>query len=371
MRFSLIGPVYPYRGGIAHYTATLDRALEKADHETQLLSYLRQFPSWLYPGASDKDPSQQPITSNAEYILDPFYPWTWIDCVNKIAVFHPDLIVIQWWTTFWALPDAVIAKLLHRKGFRVSYLIHNVMPHEAKTWDPWLAKLALSTADSFIVQTQNEKPRLEALIPNANTHICHLPIFSMFSEEKISRHEARKLLEIPPNSAVVLFFGIVRPYKGLDMLIDAIAQLKGLEKPPYLVIAGEFWESKDHYLEQIESKGLVQQVLIVDRYIPNEEVRIYFSAADVVVAPYTAGTQSAVAKVAMAFGMPLVVTKQVAEGIDESYKNQLHIAPAGDSIALAEAIHSALSHDTRDAVHLAPNEDDWLGIVQTLENLAQ
>src|SRR5512139_2089006 len=153
-RITLIGPVYPYRGGIALHTTLAARALRERGYRLQVISFRRQYPQWLYPGATDKDQSQERIQTKAEYLLDPLSPATWTRTVKVIAASEPDLVVLQWWTTFWSLPYTVLTRLLKRKGCRVAYIIHNVLPHETRPWDRWLARLALSAAQAHIVHTE-------------------------------------------------------------------------------------------------------------------------------------------------------------------------------------------------------------------------
>lgn len=370
MKISLIGPVYPYRGGIAHHTTMLGNALTGEDHPTQIISYRRQFPGWLYPGESDQDPSGEPIRTHADYILDPFYPWTWIECTKRISSFNPDLVVLQWWTTFWAIPYAVIRYNLQKLEYRTGFMIHNVIPHEAKPWDKWLAKIVLSKGDYFIAQTPHEKDRLLEIVPNASVSICQIPTYSFFLNGKISREEARKKLALPPDAFVMLFFGIVRPYKGLVTLLDAMYVLSEEGIKPTLLIAGEFWEDKQQYIDRINDHHLEGQVMIDDRYIPNEEVSVYFSAADVMLAPYTGGTQSAVVGSALGFGLPLIVSEQIADGIIDLNRDRMYIIPAGDVNILADTIREFMVRFSGQEMGTTPAPDDWWRMVKTLEDLA-
>ena len=371
MKFSLIGPVYPYRGGIAHFTTSLYLELENQGHPTQLISFRRQFPLWLYPGESDKDPSQHPIRIDADFILDPLYPWTWNKCIRDVAYFQPDLVVIQWWTTFWAIPYFWISKHLKRKGIKTTFLIHNVMPHEAKFWDKALTKLALGTSEVFITQTQIQKKRLLEILPDSDVQVCLQPTYSLFLKGKMPREKARKQLNLPSGAPILLFFGIVRPYKGVNILIDALALIKDIPHPPYLIIAGEFWETKEKYEKQILKHKLDERVVIFDHYLPDDEVSVLFSASDVLVAPYTGGTQSAAALSALGFGLPLIVTQPVAEGIDAKYNESMIVVPPGNAKALADAIQDFLTHYDPKADTEIPVENDWQRFVYILEDIAK
>lgn len=370
MRVAIIGPVYPYRGGIAHYTTLMARAFREAGHHTQVISFRRQYPKILYPGASDKDPSKNPLRTEAEYLLDPLFPWTWYQAARVIAAEKPELIVIQWWTTFWSIPFTLLSWCLKRWGLRVVYLIHNVLPHEQRLWDAWLARWALKQGWGFVIQTSKEKERLLTLVPGARVEICPHPVYSAFFVNRMSKSEARELLDLPHDIPVLLFFGIVRQYKGLKHLIEALGLLRQQGIKPCLVVAGEFWESKAAYLRQINKLGLTEQIRIQDRYIPDEELEGLFSACDVLIAPYTGGTQSGSAQMALGFGLPLIATEQIASSILESKRRDVQIVPPGDPEALAWAIYTLIRRlsDERDLPK--PAADDWDQLVQALLRLA-
>ena len=167
MKISVVGPVFPYRGGIAHYTTLLVQNLKQCGHEVQVISFKRQYPAWLYPGESDRDPSLQPLKVDAEFILDPLYPWTWRSAARRVAHEHPDLVIIQWWTTFWAPAYIGLTSAFHARGQRFGYLIHHVLPHENRFWDRWLARMAFRCSDAFLLQNKTEIEHLEQLVPGA------------------------------------------------------------------------------------------------------------------------------------------------------------------------------------------------------------
>ena len=370
MRVTLIGPVYPYRGGIAHYSAQLVQALEAAGHSVDTISFKRQYPGWLYPGASDRDPSQDGLRVKADYLLDPLYPWTWMKALQRISKQSPDLVVIQWWTTFWALAFAYLAAGLRRKGIRVVFIIHNVFPHEARFFDRPLAKLSLKQGSAFVAQTEREKERLLALLPGRRVALCTLPVYSVLAGKCIPLREARRKLGLAENTPVLLFFGIVRAYKGLKVLVEALAQLGEAEHSPILLVVGEIWEDKNGYRQLISRLGLEKRVRLEDRYVPDEEAALMFSAADMMVAPYIGGTQSGAVGMALGCGLPMVVSEVVAAGIAPENRANVSVVPAGDVTALAEAIRKVL-HERREAGRVAGAEDDWWRLVRTLEALCE
>jgi glycosyltransferase involved in cell wall biosynthesis len=381
MKVTLVGPVYPYRGGIAHYNALLAQALADEKHSVRLISFRRQYPSRLYPGDSDKDPSLEPLSYPSEYLLDPLFPWTWLHAARTIRADLPDLVVFHWWTTFWAPAFASLAWLIRRK-VKVAFLIHNVLPHEAKVWDRWMARMTLRQGQAFIVQAPHEHERLMTLIPSTSQVIdTPLPPFLPFHKKLLSKAEARQQLGLPTNKPILLFFGIVRLYKGLKYLVDSLAHI---ERPAHLVIAGEFWEDITVYRQQIETLALSDNITLLNRYIPNEEAHLLFSAADGLVAPYVGGTQSGAAGLALGYGLPMIVTDRVAAGLPAGlsdgqktgdgsapYYGYTLVVPAGDPIAMAKAIDILINKlPTLTPIPFAAAED-WSRLVKALEQIGQ
>jgi glycosyltransferase involved in cell wall biosynthesis len=380
MKVILVGPVYPYRGGIAHYNASLAQSLVDAGHDVRLLSFRRQYPYRLYPGKSDKDPSVEPLSFPAEYILDPLFPWMWLYASSYIQKYQPDLVIFHWWTTFWAPAFTCLAWLIRRKT-KVIFLIHNVLPHEAKAWDRWLVRTTFRQGQTFIVQAPHEHEKLSSLIPTSSQVIeTHHPAYLPFGKQRGSKEEARQKLDLPADKPILLFFGIVRPYKGLKFLVDALAHV---QQPVHLVIAGEFWEDINVYLRQIETLDLSEKISLINRYIPNEEAHMLFSAADGLVAPYVGGTQSGAASLALGYGLPIIMTTRVAAGLSKEVPNPqtgnqsvqaigyTQVVPPEDSAALARAIDNLVTR----LPTLTPNpinvSEDWSGLVKVIEQIGQ
>lgn len=340
MKVVLIGPVYPFRGGIAHYTAVLNQELLKAGHDVLLISFRRQYPRWLFPGRTDRDPSGQTIdVPNVRYLIDSLNPLSWLNAFLAIRSYHPQVVVLQWWHEFWAPVWLVIEWLLKRWGkARTIIICHNVLPHERRAWNRALATLVLRAAAQVIVQSTSEKARFLELVPTGHVEVVPHPLYDMFDRPEITRQEARRHLGIRDNAQVLLFFGFVRAYKGVHFLIEALSVVREQLPDVCLLVVGEFWDDRQSYELQIKSLGLEAHVQLIDRYVPNEEVALYFKAADLVVLPYTAATQSGVLQLALGFGAPVISTR--AGGIPEAVvegDDVILVEPA-NSRALAEAI---------------------------------
>lgn len=338
MRYVLIGPTYPYRGGISHYTTLLYHHL-KAAHEVKLYSFKRQYPAFLFPGRTDKDPSRSPLRADCEYLVDPVNPLTWLRVFRRIKEDEPDVLILQWTVPYWAPTLAGISALV--KAFtttRVLFICHNVVPHAGERMgllDRGLAKLALRQGDYFIVHSEKDLKKLQGLLPGADVRKTFHPTYSIFNVDPLPEEEAKRRLGL--KSKTVLYFGFVRAYKGLEYLLQAMPEvLKQVDV--HTLVVGEFWVRESRYRELIQELNLEQQVTIVNRYVPNEEIDLYFSAADVVVLPYIEATQSGVVQIAYGFAKPVITTNVggLAEAVRDGETGL--IVPPGDSHALARAI---------------------------------
>jgi glycosyltransferase involved in cell wall biosynthesis len=326
----VLGPVPPFRGGIAQHTAMLAKALsDQAD--VLVVSFTRQYPGWLFPGTSDRDPATPRLTHPApEYIVDSLNPLTWRRAVQAIAGFAPDFVLIPWWTVFWAGCFSYIAGALRRRGIPVRFLCHNVADHEAAGWKTRAARHVLSKGESFIVHSAAERTVLQSLIPGARTAVHPHPVYTQFPDPA---HALPRRARIE-----LLFFGLIRPYKGLPVLIDAMARLK--DQDLFLTVAGEFWTAKEDTLGHIERSGTVDRIEVIDRYVSDGEAADLFARADFAVLPYLSATGSGVVPLAYRYDTPVIASRVgglpdvVAEG-----KTGILVEP-GSPENLADALAS-------------------------------
>jgi glycosyltransferase involved in cell wall biosynthesis len=277
-------------------------------------------------------------------------------------------VVLPWWVTFWGPAFTHIIAGLKRSQILVTMLIHNTMPHEARFWDQFLAKRTLRGADRYIMMTRKEKARLESLLPGVqNIQIAPLPIYHAFKAHQGSRDEIRRSLGLPDCAPVILFFGFVRPYKGLDILIEAFSILIQRIKSAQLLIVGEFWHDKNYYLSMIKRLRLQGHVHIHDKYIPDDSVAPYFKAADVFAAPYVGGTQSAALKTALGFGLPSVATEIIEDNFLRTIPERCQIVPTGNPQSLAEALESQLQKPIQPSTEIQNLVDrSWQEMLQTV-----
>lgn len=345
MRIALIGPTWPYRGGIAHYTTLLCRALRKS-HQVKFISFKRQYPSLLFPGKTDRDPSSKPLKPDqVDYIIDSMNPFTWFRAAHEIKDYQPDKIIFGWWVTFWMPTFWTIIKLVKRSlDAEIIIICHNVFEHESSPLKKKVTKAVLSQADLLITHSAQETDRLgELLGKEAKAITAFHPTYAELSDTRFTSSQAKEKLGITGDC--LLFFGFVREYKGLAVLLEALGRIKEKKKEVTLLVVGEFWKGKSKYLDQVKCLGISSCVRIVDKYISNEEIGLYFAAADLVVQPYLSASGSGICQIAYGFDRPVIATSvgSLPEVVEDGVNGRL-VEP-GDAKALAEAIIESLEPD--------------------------
>lgn len=368
-RYCLIGPTYPYRGGIAHYTTLLAQSL-RAEHETLLISFTRQYPRWMFPGRSDRDYSREPLRTEAEYLLDPLNPLSWWRTVRCATDWLPDAVVIPWWVPFWAPAWAAIGHGVKRSkpAPRIIFICHNILPHENNVIDRIALRLALSPGDGFIVHSQANAAELASFFPMAEIRVAPLPTYAALGNIE----QADVDLVLPNDRPLLLFCGFVRPYKGLDILLDALPAI--LERRPvHLLVAGEFWESDAPYLKQINHLKIDEAVTLVNRYLSNEELAAVLAKADVLVLPYRSATQSGIVQLAFGQQKPVITTDVggLAEAVEDERTGL--VVPPEDPVALAAAVNRFFDENLGPAFQKHISQDSqrfsWERLIEALTHL--
>lgn len=345
MNISLLGPTFPYRGGIAHYTTLLASELSKS-HDVQFLSFSRQYPKFLFPGKTDKDPSQKPLEApSADYCLDSMNPLTWIATAFKVANHKPDLFILPWWVAFWAPQFFTVISIVKKTSqARVVVICHNAIEHETSGMKMRVSKCVLAKADRILTHSLDETAALRGLI-GSKTQITtgFHPTYDQFCRDNVDTAAIRDRLQL--QGKVILFFGFVREYKGLDLLIQAMPQVLKHHAATLLVV-GEFWKNKQTYDQLIKELDLHDAVRVIDSYIPNEELSHYFGVADIVVQPYRSVSGSGISQLAFGFGKPVIATDvgSLREVIQDGLNGKL-VEP-GNVEALAEALIKTLHDET-------------------------
>lgn len=305
MRIALLGPLAPWRGGLAQYLGLLGEALA-AGAEVRGVTFTRQYPGLLFPGKSQLDPAAPRPGFPVDALLDSIGPWTWPRVASRLERFAPGAVILKWWMPFFGPAFASSVAPLRRRGTRVVLVCDNLVPHERRPLDGAFTRWMLRESDGYLVMSDSVERDLDRLKPGAPRRRVRHPLYAQFDRGRWTRERAREHLGL--EGEVALFFGYVRRYKGLDTLLQAWPRVRAARPSATLVVAGEFYEDPAPYRALAAAAGGEPAVRLIGRYVGDDEVEALFKAADVVVLPYRSATQSGVTHVAYALGVPVVTT---------------------------------------------------------------
>ena len=373
MKIAMIGPVHPYKGGIAHYTDLLCRALREDGNEVQLYTFKFQYPKLLYKKPQKDMKSSGFGTNDADFCIHTLNPFNWIKVAGRIKKQKPELIILQWWHPYFAPCFWSICKLLRRE--KILFVCHNVFPHERFPLDRLLTKWTLGCGRYFITQSKMDARDLLSVKHDAVYRVTPHPTYGMFCKQGMSMQKAREQLQIDQGQRVLLFFGFVRKYKGLQYLLEAMKLLKERDFKVQLWVVGDFGEDKDEYVEQIRAFEIGDQAQMVQGYVPDDEVEKYFAASDLVVLPYLSATQSGIVQIAFGFEKPVLVTE--VGGLPDVVTNGKtgYVVEPRSAEMIAEAIMDYYINNRREAfVSQIEKEKDrfsWKTFVDTLMEMVR
>ena len=306
MKILLLGPAHPYRGGLASIMETMAREYQSRGHEVRIYTFTVQYPSLLFPGKTQYVTTPPPEDLHIERVMNTVNPLNWISLGLRIKREKPDMVVMKYWTPFMAPCFGTVARIARSNGVtKVVCQIDNVEPHEHHIIDKPCNHYYLGAVDGFVYMSEQVHGELKAYTSAPAVFSPH-PMFENFGVAE-QRTEACQKIGISAEDKYTLFFGLIRDYKGLDLLLKAWAEWKPEGRK--LLIAGEFYASREKYISLIEELGLEDRVVLHDRFIADEDVRYYFSAADALVLPYRTATQSGVTQIAYNFSLPMIVTR--------------------------------------------------------------
>ena len=369
MKICLIAPVPPFRGGIAKYCYSLAQELEKR-HDLLLLSYKRQYPKLLYGRKSQLDPAydSQKIAGEfrqLSYDIDSASIFSWLESSRRIAAFKPDLVILPWWVAYWGPMYAYLLSSFKKKNIKVVFLCINIFEHEDNVIKKIVTRFVLRRVAAIIVHSEQEKQSALEINPTAEVTRHLLPLFEYEPVPTATRTDQTPFQ--------MLFFGFVRPYKGLDILLKAIGMLK--DQNISLTIVGEFWNDKEEYLKVINECGISGKVEIIDRYVSDQEMSRYFTETDLVVLPYRKSITSGVIATAYGFRKPVLATN--VGGFHEVIQEGITgiIVPPDDSKSLADGIEWFLSNRqinfAENIVTFTTKKMSWSSLVDVVEEFAE
>ena len=303
----IIGPAFPLRGGLASFDELFCEALNKEGHQCEIISYSLQYPNFLFPGSTQYHVNgTAPKNITIHTLINSVNPLSWFKTASFIKKQKPDFIIFRFWIPFMGPALGTIARLVKKQNIKVLAITDNVIPHEKRLGDKQLASYFIKGCDAFVTMSKAVMKDLEKFTNTSHKKYLLHPLYTAFGD-KIPKQEARLKLHLKQDDRVILFFGLIRKYKGLDLLIEAFSLLKA-NPHNKLLIAGEFYEDKQPYFDLISKYKLEEQIILLNQFIPNDDVKYYFSAADIVALPYRSATQSGVTQVSFHFEVPTLVT---------------------------------------------------------------
>ena len=337
----IIGPAFPYRGGIANFNNALAKTYYKRGDDVIVISFSLQYPSFLFPGTTQYEKGNPPEGLKIKRLINSINPFNWIRVAKKINKENPDLVIIRYWLPFMAPCLGTIANLLNKK-IKILAITDNIIPHEKRIGDYFLTKYFIRSCDAFLTLSSSVLDELNQFTTSSFKKFIPHPIYDIFGRS-INKEKALISLGLNPKDKHLLFFGFVRKYKGLDLLLNAMADDRILSMGIKLIIAGEFYDDEIDYTNLIKKLGIEKNIILKSDFIPADKVKNYFCAADMITQTYRTATQSGVTQIAYSFERPMLVTnvgglaeivphnkvgyvtskkpKDIADAIVEFYKN--------------------------------------------------
>jgi len=343
MRLAFFGPAPPLRGGIVAAQANLYRTLAGRGHELHWTGFRRQYPDLLFPGSAQEGPTAPWLRCPSRPVFVPWEPWTWRLAARDLLAHRPDGVVARWWIPFFAPGFWSVLRQV-RARTRVVWVLDNVVPHERYLLGTWLTRLALRQGHGFLAQSEQVRRDLLTLLPRTPANAVRLAPHPLYDYGAPDRPrpavaEARRALDLPAAARVLLFFGFIKPYKGLIHLIDAAPRLRERYGPDgvRILIVGDVYGDRRRYDERIAASGAADVIRFHAQYVPDEDVEPWFVAADLVVLPYVSATQSGIVQIAWNYDRPVVTTR--VGGLPEVVRDGEtgFLVPPGDAGALADA----------------------------------
>ena len=308
MKIVLLGTAWPYRGGLAVYNERLAHQFMAEGDDVTIYTFTLQYPSFLFPGKTQFSSEPAPKDLKIVRSLNSINPFNWLKTGHAIKKLEPDILIIKFWLPFMAPCLGKVARMVRRNGkTRVVSILDNIIPHEHRPGDRLFGRYFTRSVDGFVAMSDSVLEDLSQFDTVKPRVFCRHPLYDNFGP-KTSREESLKFLGLDPEQRYMLFFGLIRDYKGLDLMLKAYADSRFRKMNVKLIVAGEFYSGSEKYFELEKELGLEGMVVWKSDFVPDSEVRYYFGAADIIVQPYKSATQSGVTQIAYHFEKPMLVT---------------------------------------------------------------
>ncbi len=367
-----LSPAHPLRGGIASSTERLAQELQQHGYGVRILSFSLQYPGFLFPGKTQYTDDPPPARLQIEPVINSINPLNWIKVGRKLKALAPDLIIVRYWLPFMGPALGTILRIGGGAArTKVVAITDNVVPHEHRPGDKAFTRYFLNAVDACVVMSRAVKADIRAFSKEMPVAYIPHPIYDNYGP-MVERDAALEQLGLPKDQHYLLFFGFIRGYKGLDLLLQAMALPEVRTLGVKLIVAGEFYDDPEPYQQLIAGQGLEEQIVLRNAYIPNSEVGAYFGAADLVVQPYKTATQSGISQLAFHFGKPMVVTRvgglpEIVQHGKEGYV--VDVSPESIATAIADFYHNQQQESMETAVKAGRSRFSWENMVRGIEAL--
>ena len=370
LKIFIVGPAFPLRGGPAEFNQNLCLELIKAGHNAQIISYSLQYPNFLFPGSSQYEKSgTTPSGIKIHTLINTINPFNWFKVAYFIKKEKPNFILFRYWLPFFGPSLGTIARLVKSKT-KVLALTDNVIPHEKRFGDKIFTNYFINSCNGFIAMSKTVLADIEKFSSNKNKVYSPHPMYETYGNI-VSKTEACNQLGLNPNNKYILFFGLIRHYKGLDILIDAFNK-SNVSEDVCLLIAGEFYDTKETYLTQLQNSSKKNQIILHDKFIPNDLVRYYFCTSSLVAQTYRNATNSGVTMVGYYYNKPMLVTN--VGGLKEIVPdNKCGFLVENDIDKISEKINyyfqNSLEEEFTENVKIEKKKYEWKTFTQNLIEL--
>ena len=366
----ILGTAYPYRGGLAAYNERLAREFAARGADVSILTFTVQYPSWLFPGKTQYSTGQPPEDLRIERCVNSVNPFNWLKVARRIRRMAPDMVIVKYWLPYMAPCLGTIARACRRRGSstRVISVLDNMIPHEHRPGDKLLSRYFCGSVDGLVAMSRSVLEDVDIFDTHKPRLLCPHPIYDNFGSP-VSREEACRHLGLDTGSRYLLFFGLIREYKGLDWLLEALGDKTLAGRDDFrLIVAGEFYGDPRRYYEL--GKPLGDRVIWRTGFVPDGEVRYYFCAADLIVQPYKTATQSGVTQIAYHFEKPMLVTDTggLAEIVPDGRAGYV-VAPRAGEIAGAISRFLDSGQDFAEGISQIKKQYSWAAMCDTLETI--
>ena len=306
MKIAIIGTAFPYRGGLANFNERLAYQMQEDGHQVNIYTFSLQYPNFIFPGKSQFSEDKAPENLKIKRILHSLKPLNWLKTGKKIKKENYDLVIIGYWLPFMSPCLSAVANIIKKNNHsKIISIVHNMVPHESRLGDRFLSNLFVKNCHAFLALSSSVLEDINSFDNQKPKIVSPHPVYNNFGKS-VSKEKAIEKLKLDPSYKYLLFFGLIRDYKGLDLLLNAMPLIK--EKNIRLIIAGEYYSNKEFYRSLIEKNDLKNKVIDVNGFVSQEDVKYYFCASDLIVQPYKSATQSGVTQIAYHFNKPMIVT---------------------------------------------------------------